>query len=462
MQESGMFEVLDKNLSRSASDVLKELVLHQLIRPKSKLSFSRFRKNGLLYLLGGKREYKEDRVYMALDELADNMEKIKAGLRTHQGSNNEEILLYDLSNSYFTGRKAELGGRGKSKEKRDDRYIVTYGLVMNKDNMPLDIRIWKGGTADSSTVLETFSEWKQNYKADKAIWIADRSMSGEPTIEDITKLDLNYITGLPGQSQITVLMDRHERSPELFDTQDIASFKQDNKRFVLCRHHSKGFRKEIKAFERRRKVYNELVKIQSSPQNKNDKKLYHRAMRVIEKHKQTPFWNIEIKPIKSEEKHTRYRLKFSLDRETVKTYNKLGHFYVLQTDISEQKMDNPTIKNNYKDLIRVERSFRDIKSYIKIRPIRHHKERRIKAHIYLCYLSLWLSKYIENKWRQNTEVVPEISKRLYEWDTNLVICETVDDQGNMVDAKWNTGRNAKEVSNMIHELGEELAIKTHS
>jgi transposase len=56
-----------------------------------------------------------------------------------------------LSNSYFTGNKAELGGRGDSKEKRHDRFIVTYGLVTNQDNMPLDIKIWKGGTADSKT-----------------------------------------------------------------------------------------------------------------------------------------------------------------------------------------------------------------------------------------------------------------------------------------------------------------------
>lgn len=72
---------------------------------------------------------------------------------------------------------------------------------MNQDNMPLDIRIWKGGTADAKTVLDTFVEWKQNYRAKQAIWVADRSMSGETTLEDIKKLDLNYITGLPGNSQ---------------------------------------------------------------------------------------------------------------------------------------------------------------------------------------------------------------------------------------------------------------------
>jgi len=58
--------------------------------------------------------------------------------------------------------------------------------------MPLDIRIWKGGTADANTVLDTFAEWKKSYNANQAIWIADRSMSGEPTLEEIKKLELNY------------------------------------------------------------------------------------------------------------------------------------------------------------------------------------------------------------------------------------------------------------------------------
>ncbi|TVQ50356.1 MAG: hypothetical protein EA362_02500, partial [Saprospirales bacterium] len=56
----------------------------------------------------------------------------------------------------------------------------------NQNNMPLDIRVWKGGTADYKTVLETFKEWKEYYlpnhkdKNTQAIWLADRSLSGEP------------------------------------------------------------------------------------------------------------------------------------------------------------------------------------------------------------------------------------------------------------------------------------------
>ena len=65
--------------------------------------------------------------------------------------------------------------------------------------------------------------------------------------------------------------------------------------------------------------------------------------------------------------------------------------------------------------MKVERSFRDIKSQIEIRPIRHRKENKIKAHIYLCYLNLWLSKYIENKWKAKG-LTTEVTTKLKEWN----------------------------------------------
>ena len=458
MKKNGMFKVLDKHLSRSASDVLKELIIHQLLYPKSKRKFASQRQSSLLYLLGGKRKYKEDTVYLALDELAGNIEEIKKGLTQQLDMDNSNLLLYDLSNSYFCGTKAELGGRGDSKEKRHDRYIVTYGLVMNEANMPLDIRIWKGGTADAKTVLGTFAEWKKSYKAKRAIWIADRSMSGEITLEEIRQLELNYITGLPGNTQQAVLLLQQEKQPELFDQSDITSFTHQGKRYVLCRHQSKGYRAERQGARRRRKVYEELKKIRKSPQNKDNKKLYHRAMRVLEKYEQTAFWDITVDQLSTGENEKRYQLNFHLNRNMVIVYDKIGHYYLLQTDLKARQITNKQVVGNYKSLMIVEKSFRDIKSQIEVRPIRHWKVRRIKAHIYLCYLSLWLSKYIENKWKQRN-ITTQVGSTLQEWDQQLLLCEKIDPQGNMTEVKWNKGKNARAVKQLIESYGEAIAIK---
>ena len=460
MKSSGMFAVLDRHLSRAASEVIRELVVEQLLYPKSKAQFSQRRRSGLMYVLGGKRDYKEDKVYLALDELTEQFEAIQAGLTETLPATSARLLLYDLSNSFFTGTKAELGGRGESKEKRHDRYIVTYGLVMNEDNMPLDLRIWKGGTADKNTVRATFAEWKQAYQADQAIWVGDRSMSDEDTLDELSQIGLNYVTGLPGNSQQAMLRLCYEEQPELFDDTDLASFTHEGSRYVLCRHQHKGYRRERKQAERRRKVYEELSAIRQSPQNKDGKKLYHRAMRALEQHDQTKFWEIEVVEIASPDKHPRYRLTFRLNRHKVLIEDTLGHYYLLQTDLDTNELTDEQVAESYKELKQVERSFRDIKTHIEVRPIRHWKARRIEAHIRLCYLSLWLSKYIENQWRHRG-VTTEVTPTLTEWDEQLQLCEKVDSHGTMIELKWNRGKNARAAIQRIKYYGEMEAIKSY-
>ncbi len=118
LKQSGIFDILDKHLSRSSSTITQELVIQQLIEPKSKLKFYKQRQSSILYVLGGKRTYKEDAVYLAMDELTSKMDLIKFDLAQSLQIENQRLLLYDLSNSYFTGTKAELGGRGESKKKK--------------------------------------------------------------------------------------------------------------------------------------------------------------------------------------------------------------------------------------------------------------------------------------------------------------------------------------------------------
>jgi transposase len=456
LKQSGMFAILDKHLSRRASAIMQELIIHQMIYPNSKVKFCHQRESGIMYLLGGKRSFKEDSVYAAMDELENKFGSIKQSLYEKLPSTNDKLLLYDLSNSYFTGNKAELGGRGDSKEKRHDRFIVTYGLVTNQDNMPLDIKIWKGGTADSKTVLKTFSEWKAYYNTTKAIWVADRSMSGEPTIDEIKQLGLNYITGLPGQAQRALLMIEHGSQPELFDQQGIASINHNGGRYILCRHQSKGYRKEIQAARHRRKIFEQLKKIQNSPQNKDNKKIYHRAMKVIEKYEQTGLWKIWVESVEIKQQQ-RFRLMFRLDRKASVVHDKIGHYYLLQTDLDQESMNNQMVVDSYQDLIKVERSFRDLKTHIEIRPMRHWRERRIKSHIFLCFLSLWLNKYIKKCWL-NQGIKSEVTPKLIQWDLDLCLCEKVNSKGSMIETKWSNGRRARATIAEMRKYGEQKNI----
>jgi len=458
-RESGLLSVLSGQLSTSTLRVVKELVLHQLQSPGSKSHFIKARKHQYLYGLEGRPPLSATSLYRAMDELEARFTSINTQVNSLT-QRKDPILLYDLSNSYFCGKKAELGGYGQSKEKRHDRYIVTYGLVTDQQGKPLDIKVWKGGTADANTIVGQFTGWQAHYQAKKGIWIADRGMSGEQNIAEVTNMGLDYITGVPGSSQIALLKVQTETSPELFDQQELAEFENKGKRYILCKHDSKGYRRESQYGNNRRKAYQALLTIQNSSQNKSKEKLYHRAMKALEQYSQTPFWKIEVNPLPLKDKNspTRYRLAFKLNRHQVKIYNQIGHYYLLQTNLNKQTCPAQQIQDNYKRLHRIEKCFRELKSSLDIRPIRHWKEKRIKAHIYLSYLSLWLLKYIEGKWREK-QITSDVKTILWSWNSTLKLCQLLDQDNKQVKLKWNSGENAHHTIQEIESYGELPAIK---
>lgn len=453
LRQTGMEAILRKHLGRETGNIVAEMLRLQVLRPDSKNAYTVSRRQTLGYLLGGKKEVSSDRYYRALDELAKGFAEIRQELNEQYPPRTDRVLLYDLSNSYFCGHKAELGGYGHSKEKRHDRFIVSYGLVLSEDRIPLDIRVWKGGTADNQTVADTFKEWKQTYQADEAIWVADRSMSDEPTLSELDKLGLDYVTGLPGQTQKALLKEFYEDQPDLFD-QPLSELARDGQRYILCQHQKKGYRRAAAQRRARRKVYDGLQAISHSPQNKNRDKLYHRTMKLLERHGQTSQWAITFDESTDAKGVVRWKLRFTLNRRLASAIDAMGHYYLLQTSLSGESADTNQVQEYYKSLMSVERCFRTAKSFLDIRPIRHWKKRRITAHIYLNYLCLWMVKYIEKQWRAlnyTHEVVPT----LRDWDDALRYTELLDkEHQTTVGYEWTKGEQARRVIEEITALGE--------
>ncbi len=364
LKKTGLEQLLKKHLGTKAGNILCDMITLQLLDTGSKMSYVRKRQGTLSYLLDGKQGCKEDAYYRSLDALDIKFEAIRDALNADNPPSGR-LLLYDLSNSYFCGTHAELGGYGESKEKRHDRYIVSYGLVTREDDLPLDIKIWKGGTADVQTVAKTFAGWKEKYHTTNAIWVADRSMSDVDTLDKVKQMGLSYITGLPASSQLSLLGQIHEDCPELFD-ETLTEFAGDNRRYILCRHHRKGYRREMQNHRNLRKVYDSLKKIQASPQNSQKERLYHRAMKSLEKYNQTKCWKISFQTFEDKKGKSRYRLEFRLDRQKFRAQNIIGHYYLLQTDLAGKELTAQEAQQYYKNLIKAERCFRTMKSDLEI------------------------------------------------------------------------------------------------
>ena len=94
------------------------------------------------------------------------------------------------------------------------------------------------------------------------------------------------------------------------------------------------------------------------------------------------------------------RFDFQIDEKKVAAEAALDGIYVIRTSLPEQRMSTDDTVRSYKSLTQVERAFRSFKTIdLQVRPIRHHRENRVRAHIFLCMLAYYVQWHMTQAWR---------------------------------------------------------------
>jgi hypothetical protein len=166
--------LLDTTPSRQR-DLVLAMIAQRIVTPGSKLFTTRALQLSTLAeeLKIGSPE--ADDLYGALDWLIERQGSIEAGLakrHLHAGG----AALYDLSSSYFEGKRCPLGMRGYSRDKRRGSLQIVYGLLCDRDGRPVAIEVFAGNTLDSQTVQTQIGKLRERFALDQAIFIADRGM----------------------------------------------------------------------------------------------------------------------------------------------------------------------------------------------------------------------------------------------------------------------------------------------
>jgi transposase len=93
-------------------------------------------------------------------------------------------------------------------------------------------------------------------------------------------------------------------------------------------------------------------------------------------------------------------LSFRRKQEQIAAESALDGIYVLRTSIPAETLDAPDVVRAYKQLKEVERGFHTLKGPRELRPIHHHLEDRLRAHVFLCTLSYYLSRHLRRAWKR--------------------------------------------------------------
>ncbi len=317
-----------------------------------------------------------------------------------------DLLFFDTTSTYFETEEAdeevprdergervpagseEEAGRagfranGKSKDSRDDLPQVIVGMAVTRDGIPVRVWCWPGNTADSGLIRQVKTDLRE-WVLSKVIWVADRGFTSEKNRRALMQGGGGYIIGeklRSGSPEGRTALSRQGRYKTVRDNLQVkeVNMGDDGDRFIICHNPDQAGRD---AAIRARLVaqLEELIdgsdaltaaergKIEGSLAGRPGLK---RFLRV------TPSGLLRI------------------DKARIKAEENLDGKYLLRT--SDPHLTTEDIALGYKQLLEVERGWRDMKQVIDLRQVYHRKEDRIRAHVILCWLALLLMRVAEN------------------------------------------------------------------
>jgi len=378
--------------SRRYCDLVVAMMVDRLIAPRSKLGFVRAVDEetaasslGAVLDLGGVREHE---AYEALDWLIERQSRIENGLaRRHLKDG--VLVLYDVTSSYFEGRCCPLACYGHSRDHRDDRPQIVYGLLCTREGLPVAVEVFDGNTADPSTLSVQVAKVKDRFAISHVVLVGDRGMITSARIgDDLKPAGLDWITCLRAPAIKALAGENGPLQLSLFDERDLAEISAPElypgERLIVCRNRDLAAERARKredllaATERALARVEALIRRRNSPL-RSAAEIGLAVGAVVDSRKMAKHFAIEIG-----EGH----LSFKRRRDRIIEEARLDGIYVIRTNVPAEHLDASETVQVYKDLSRVERAFRSLKTVdLEIRPIRHWIAPRVRAHVFLCMLA---------------------------------------------------------------------------
>ena len=391
----------------SWAEVVAILVIGRLCEPSSELHVAEswYRTTALEDLLGVSTEdIYDERLYRALDRLLPHKETIEKHLVKRLGELFEldyDLLLYDVTSTYFEGiADPAIARRGYSRDHRGDCVQVNIALVVSREGMPLGYEVFSGNTTDVITVQQIVDKMEQRFGKVNRVWVMDRGMVSAENIAWLNSTGRRYVIGTPRTELRRFAKQIAEKTDWRQIREDIevkiCRGPNGNEIFLLCRSASRS-EKEKAMHERFSKrieagLHSLLGRIDKS-QHQLDRGVLERQIgRLLERNSRASArYSISL----TEDKTTPagVKLQWSTRAEWDDWAKLTEGTYILRSNIHD--WTDQELWKTYIQLSEAEAAFRIQKSDLCIRPIWHHKQDRIKAHILICFLAYVLWKTLQ-------------------------------------------------------------------
>ena len=383
-----------------ARDLAFALIVARVARPASKLATTRWWADTTLAHDLGLADASTDEVYGAMDWLVARQDSIEATLaRRHLSgpANPDRLALFDLSSSWMTGRHCPLAARGYSRDGKKGLPQIEYGLLTDPDGRPVAVRVLAGNTADPAAFNLIATEIRTKFKVRDMVMVGDRGMITTARIEALRELGgFGWVTALRAPAIAALAADDRPLQMSLFDQTNLAEIAHPDypgERLIACRNPAlatERTRKRLALLEATDLELSVIAAAVAAGRLLDPGKIGIRTGKVIGKYKMEKHYTITI---------TEAAFSFTRNQIAIDTEAALDGLYVIRTSVPAEQMNPAKVVATYKSLARVERDFRSLKTIdLDLRPIHHHTDTRVRAHVFICSLAAYLVWHLRQAW----------------------------------------------------------------
>jgi transposase len=390
------------------------LTLARFCEPSSELHIEEtwYRRTALEDLLGVPVEkVHTDRLYAGLDQLLPHKEAIERHLKERLGALFDlkcDFLLYDITSTYFEGQCAAnpLAKRGYSRDSRPDCLQVLIGLVVTDDGMPLGYEVFAGNRNDSTTIQDIVESMERKYGRADRVWVLDRGMVSEANLAFLRQRGGSYIVGTP-----KAMLKRFEQQLAEEGWQAVQEGvevklvpgPEGEETFLLARSADRRAKEQAMHERFRQRLEKGLAALQAAAESgrlKDEGVANRRLGRLMQQNwRAAGAFDVTIERVKNPIGKARLKVAWKTNPRFSDWAALADGCYLLRSNLNET--DPAILWKRYIQLTEAEWAFRITKDELEIRPIWHHKQERVEAHILVCFLAYVLWKTLAGWMRRS-------------------------------------------------------------
>lgn len=396
MRRLGLPELLLSRADRKR-DLVLAMIAARILEPCSKLATARgLSGDTLSSSLGevlGVEDVEADELYEALDWLVASQRRIERKLADRHLEDGQ-LVLWDVTTVSSMSRTCPLVVHGRPKRGVSERQIL-FGLLTTAEGTPVAVEVFAGNTGDPATVDPALERLQAEFGLERVIMVGDRGMLTAARIEkDLKPRQIDWITSLRAPT-IRMLWQSGPLQLSLFDDQDMAEIHSPEfpgERLIACKNpllaedRARTRKELLQVTETKLQAVVEATERARRPLRGKDT-IGVRVGRILGRSKVAKHFAYQI---------TETSFRFERDEASITQEAALDGIYVLRTSVEKERMSGEDVVRAYKRLARIERDFRLSKNFaLEVEPIRHRREDRVRAHVLLCMLALYVRVHME-------------------------------------------------------------------